>query len=133
MDMWRILEKFVEYFDDIYGDRDEKFLEADGRRYFMLFLKPIINGTGNYYIEARTRNDEQTDMIIDYLGQQYIIEMKIWHGNAYNERGEKQLSDYLEYYHVDKGYMLSFNFNKNKKIGVKEVVLGEKLLIEAVV
>lgn len=131
--MWRILEKFVEYFDDIYGDRDEKFLEADGRRYFMLFSKPIINGTGNYYIEARTRNDEQTDMIIDYLGQQYIIEMKIWHGNAYNERGEKQLSDYLEYYHVDKGYMLSFNFNKNKKIGVKEVVLGEKLLIEAVV
>ena len=133
LDMRRILEKFVEYFDDIYGDRDEKFLEADGRRYFMLFLKPIINGTGNYYIEARTRNDEQTDMIIDYLGQQYIIEMKIWHGNAYNERGEKQLSDYLEYYHVDKGYMLSFNFNKNKKIGVKEVVLGEKLLIEAVV
>ena len=133
LDMWRILEKFVEYFDDIYGDRDEKFLEADGRRYFMLFLKPIINGTGNYYIEARTRNNEQTDMIIDYLGQQYIIEMKIWHGNAYNERGEKQLSDYLEYYHVDKGYMLSFNFNKNKKIGVKEVVLGEKLLIEAVV
>lgn len=131
--MRRILEKFVEYFDDIYGDRDEKFLEADVRRYFMLFLKPIINGTGNYYIEARTRNDEQTDMIIDYLGQQYIIEMKIWHGNAYNERGEKQLSDYLEYYHVDKGYMLSFNFNKNKKIGVKEVVLGEKLLIEAVV
>ena len=52
---------------------------------------------------------------------------------CYNERGEKQLSDYLEYYHVDKGYMLSFNFNKNKKIGVKEVVLGEKLLIEAVV
>ena len=133
LDMRRILEKFVEYFDDIYGDRDEKFLEADGRRYFMLFLKPIINGTGNYYIEARTRNDEQTDMIIDYLGQQYIIEMKIWHGNAYNERGEKQLSDYLEYYHVDKGYMLSFNFNENKKIGVKEVVLGEKLLIEAVV
>lgn len=121
------------YLKHVYGDRDEKFLKADGRRYFMLFLKPIINGTGNYYIEARTRNGEQTDMIIDYLGQQYIIEMKIWHGNAYNERGEKQLSDYLEYYHVDKGYMLSFNFNKNKKIGVKEVVLGEKLLIEAVV
>ena len=48
----------------------------------------IINGTGNYYIEARTRNDERTDMIIDYLGHQYVIEMKIWRGNAYNERGE---------------------------------------------
>ena len=28
--------------------------------------------------------------------------------------------------------MLSFNFNKKKEIGVKEVILGDKLLIEAV-
>ena len=96
-------------------------------------MKPIINGTGNYYIEARTRNDEQTDMIIDYLGQQYIIEMKIWHGNAYNERGEKQLSDYLEYYHVDKGYMLSFNFNKSKKTGIREISYKGKRILEVVV
>ncbi len=54
-------------------------------------------------------------------------------GNAYNERGGKQLKDYLSYYHLDKGYMLSFNFNKNKQIGVKEVVLGNKTIIEAVV
>lgn len=59
--------------------------------------------------------------------------MKIWRGNAYNERGEKQLSDYLDYYHVNKGYMLSFNLNKNKQIGVKEVIVGDKVLVEAVV
>ena len=59
--------------------------------------------------------------------------MKIWRGNAYHERGEQQLSDYLDYLHLKKGYMLSFNFNKKKEIGVKEVVLGDKLLIEAVV
>lgn len=29
--------------------------------------------------------------------------------------------------------MLSFNFNKKKMIGVKEIHLGDKLLIEAVV
>lgn len=29
--------------------------------------------------------------------------------------------------------MLSFNFNKKKEIGVKEIVLGDKVLIEAVV
>lgn len=62
-----------------------------------------------------------------------MIEMKIWRGNAYNERGEKQLSDYLDYYHVNKGYMLSFNLNKNKQIGVKEVIVGDKVLVEAVV
>lgn len=133
LNMRLILEKFVSYFDDIYGDQTQNFVEEDGRRYFMLFLKPIINGSGNYYIEARTRNNERTDMIIDYHGEQYIVEMKIWHGDAYNTRGEKQLSNYLDYYHLKKGYMLSFNFNKNKEIGVKDIVLGDKLLIEAVV
>ena len=59
--------------------------------------------------------------------------MKIWHGNSYNERGEKQLSDYMDCFNLKKGYMLSFNFNEKKEIGVKEVVLGDKLLIEAVV
>ena len=133
LDMENILTKFVEYFHDIYGDQDAKFYEEDGRRYFMLFLKPIINGTGNYYIEARTRNNERTDMIIDYNGEQYIIEMKIWRGDAYNERGEKQLADYLEYHHLKRGYMLIFNFNKNKKTGIQKIIYGDKLLVEAMV
>ena len=99
----------------------------------MLFLKPIINGVGNCSVEPRTRNNERMDLVIYYQGEQSIIEMKIWRGNAYHERGEQQLSDYLDYFHLKKGYMLSFNFNKKKEIGVKEVVLGDKLLIEAVV
>ena len=99
----------------------------------MLFLKPIINGTGNCYVEAQTRNRERMDLVIDYQGEQSIVEMKIWHGNSYNERGEKQLLEYLDHFHLKKGYMLSFNFNKKKEIGVKEVVIGDKLLIEAVV
>jgi hypothetical protein len=73
------------------------------------------------------------DLVIHYRGQQDVIEIKIWRGNAYNERGEEQLSNYLEYFHLTKGYMLSFNFNKKKTIGIKEITLGNKLLIEAVV
>ena len=57
----------------------------------LLYLKPIINGTGNYYIEAQTRDQSRTDVIVDYLGKQYVIELKIWRGNEYNKRGEKQL------------------------------------------
>lgn len=131
--MKRILERFVVHFHDLYGDANEKFLEEDGRRYFLLYLRPIINGTGNYYIEAQTCDMERTDVIVDYNGEQFVIEMKIWRGDAYNARGEAQLANYLEYYHLEKGYMLSFNFNKNKQLGVKEIRLGDKLLIEAVV
>ena len=133
LNMRLVLEKFVTHFNDLFGDKAEKFIEEDGRRYFLLYLRPIINGTGNYYIESRTRNMERTDVIVDYLGEQFIIELKIWRGDAYNTRGEKQLWDYLSYYHLDKGYMLSFNFNKNKKIGVKELHLNGKTLIEATV
>ena len=129
----RILEKFIETFDYLYGDADETFLEDAGRRYFLLFLKPIINGVGSSYVEPETRNRERMDLVIAYRGQQFIIELKIWRGNTYNERGEQQLSDYLDYFHLKKGYMLSFNFNKKKTVGIKEVILGDKLLIEAVV
>lgn len=100
---------------------------------FLLYLKPIINGIGNYYIESRTRSMGRTDVIIDYLGKQYIIEMKIYRGNEYNLRGEQQLIGYLNDYQLDKGYMLSFNFNKKKQTGIHEVRLGDKILIEAIV
>lgn len=96
-------------------------------------MRPIINGIGNYYIEAETRHQRRTDIIVDYNGEQYIIEMKIWRGQEYNRRGEEQLSDYLDYYHINKGYMLSFNFNKEKKIGVYDVAIGDKVIVEAVV
>lgn len=93
----------------------------------------IREDTGNYYIEAQTRNMERTDVIVDYRGEQFVIELKIWRGNAYHTRGEAQLLDYLNYYHLKKGYMLSFNFNQNKQVGIREIALGDKLLVEAVV
>lgn len=133
LDMRRILERFVMHFHEIYGDCGERFLEEEGRQYFLLYLRPIINGVGNYYIESRTRSLKRTDVIVDYRGEQYIIEMKIWHGEEYNRRGEKQLLGYLEDYHLDTGYLLSFNFNKDKKTGIREIVLQDRKIIEAVV
>jgi hypothetical protein len=43
------------------------------------------------------------------------------------------MSEYFDYYHLKKGYMLSFNFNQKKEIGVHEITVGDKLLVEAVV
>lgn len=135
IDMRRLMERFVVHFNEIYHpEKDQKFLEDNCRKIFLTYLRPIINGVGNYYCEARTRDLTRTDVIIDYLGEQYIIEMKIWHGNSYNERGEKQLAEYLELYQLSTGYMLSFCFNKNKQSGLlpaKEI--NGRTLIEAIV
>lgn len=49
------------------------------------------------------------------------------------DRGEKQLLEYLDTYHLNTGYMLSFNFNKKKDIGITEIKIKDKILIEAVV
>ena len=130
LNMRLIMERFITTYTQICGPLTERFREKDGREQFLLYLKPIINGTGNYYIEAQTRDQTRTDVIVDYLGQQYIIELKIWRGERYNSEGEKQIIEYLDYWNLTTGYMLSFNFNKKKEQGVKQVHIGDKLLYE---
>ena len=133
LNMRLILEKFVLHFNELYGNSSDKFKEEYGRKHFLLYLRPIINGTGNYYVEAQTRDDKRTDIIVDYCGEQYIVELKIWRGQEYNRQGEQQLADYLNAYGKDIGYLLSFSFNKNKVAGVREVQMGSKTIVEAVV
>ena len=72
-------------------------------------------------------------MVVDYGGEQLGIEMKVWRGDAYHSRGEAQLLEYLDACHLKTGYMLSFNFNKKKKFVFREITVGDKLLVEAVV
>ncbi len=133
LNMRLILKRFIETYTEVFGPLVDRFKEKDGREQFLLYLKPIINGTGNYYIEAQTRDQTRTDVVVDYLGQQYIIELKIWRGPRYNADGEKQISEYLDYFGLNTGYMLSFNFNKNKEVDVKQVLIGDKILYEGTV
>lgn len=133
LDVELILTKFIAHFHEIYGNKPDKFIEEDGRKCFLIYLRPIINGIGNYYVEAQTRDNRRMDIVIDYLGKRYIIELKIWHGQKYNEDGEKQLSDYLDSYGLKTGYLLTFSFNDNKKAGIKTIQYKDKTLIEAIV
>lgn len=133
LNMERILERFVDTQRMIHGDADDRFLEEEGRERFLTYIAPIINGTGTYSIEEQTRDKLRMDVVIHYFGKRYVVELKIWHGPRYNEEGEKQIMQYLDYFGLHLGYMVSFNFNKNKEPGVKEVRIGDKVLLEATV
>ena len=133
LNMNRLLEHYITVFDDIYEGKAESFSEEEGRRRFLLFIRPVINGTGNYYVESRTRNNERMDIVIDYLGERFVVELKIWRGEAYHEKGEQQLANYLDYYHLDKGYMLTYSFNKSKNTNLTTKTIQDKTLIEAFV
>ena len=132
-DVRLIMERFIDEHNRIHNGETEKFIEQEGRERFLTYLSPIINGTGTYSIEEQTRDHKRMDVVIHYLGRRYIIEMKIWRGAKYNENGEKQVAQYLDYFGLKVGYMMSFSFNKAKKPGVNEVAFGDKMLIEGIV
>ena len=133
LQMDKLLKHYVTVFDDIYEGKADSFSEEEGRRRFLLFIRPIINGTGNYYVESRTRNNERMDIVIDYLGERFVVELKIWRGEAYHENGEKQLANYLDHYHLDKGYLLTYSFNKNRKSDFVTNQVEGKTIFEAFV
>ena len=133
LNMPLILEHFIDTQKRVHGDTDDQFLEEEGRERFLTYIAPIINGTGTYSIEEQTRNKLRMDVVIHYLGKRYVVELKIWRGTRYNEDGEKQIMEYLDYFDLSTGYMVSFNFNKKKESGVKRVIIGDKLLFEATV
>ena len=133
LDVPKIMDHFIIEHNRIHGEQTETFLEKEGRERFITYIAPIINGTGTYDIEPQTRDQRRMDLVIHYLGRRYIIELKIWHGERYHIAGEKQISDYLEYWNLETGYLLSFNFNQKKKPGVERVTVGNKTLYEGTV
>ena len=133
LDMDLVMQKFFEYYESLIDPNDEAFIEKHGRKLFLMYLRPIINGTGNYYVEDQSRSKYRTDVIVDYKGQQHIIELKIWRGDEYECRGEQQLFSYLDAYGQQRGYLLSFCFNRNKCKGIQEIKYKDKSILEVVV
>ncbi|OGO85216.1 MAG: hypothetical protein A2Y22_01500 [Clostridiales bacterium GWD2_32_59] len=131
--MERILEKFQELMYQEYRQKDEKFIEREGRLLFLTFLKPIINGIGFYDVETETRNSQRMDIVVTYGKARYVIELKIWRGQKYEETGHKQLAEYLEIKQLDEGYMLVFDFRKGKEYTDKWMEVQGKRIYEVVV
>jgi hypothetical protein len=111
-DMERCLTKFKMHYGEIYTDESLKFLERDGKLIFLTYLKPLINGRGFYHFEPQTRDHGRIDLVIDFLKQQFILEMKIWYGDSRHEEAYDQLAGYLKSKNMERGYLLTFDFRK---------------------
>ncbi len=123
LDMVHVLDRFQALMKAEYREEDEKFIESQGRLLFLCFLNPIINGTGFYYVEPETRSSSRMDIVVTYLEEEFVIELKIWHGEQYRKDGIKQLNGYLESREQRKGYLVSFSFLKNKEYKAGYVVV----------
>ena len=109
-----VIRRFADLMHEEYRDSTVPFLEREGRLLFLTFLKPIINGTGFYYVEPQTRDNRRMDLVVTYGQQEFIIELKIWRGDKYEESGRDQLASYLATRNMDEGYLVTFDFSKDK-------------------
>ena len=112
LNMELVVTRFRDLMREEYRESTESFLEKEGRLLFLTFLKPIINGSGFYYVEPQTRNNHRMDLIVTYDRQEFVVELKIWRGEKYEEKGRDQLSDYLATRGIEEGYLVTFDFSK---------------------
>jgi hypothetical protein len=133
-DMELCLRKFAEHYREIYTEKDAPFLERQGRLLFLSYLKPLINGQGFYHIESQFTDLRRMDIVVDFGGEQFIIELKLWKGEAGMDKAYEQLAGYMQSKGANKGYLLTFDFRKEKDMHNPEwVQIGDGQIFSVVV
>lgn len=122
----KILKRFQQYMKENYSSIDQAFIEREGRLIFLAFITPIINGIGFALKEVQISEEKRLDIVITYNSFKYILELKLWRGESYHEKGIKQLDDYLNIHDMDMGYLVIFNFNKGKEYKEETIDINNK-------
>ena len=121
-----ILRKFQQFLKENHSDKDQKFLEREGRLLFLSYLKPIINGKGFDFKEPNVAHERRMDLVLTFGTHRYVVELKRWQGEGYHQEGIKQLSDYLNTYSLKKGFLLIYDFRKSKVYQEKLIQFDDK-------
>ena len=134
LNMEHVVTRFRDLMHEEYRESTVPFLEKEGRLLFLTFLKPIINGIGFYYVEPETRDNRRMDLVVNYGREEFIVELKIWRGDKYEQTGREQLSEYLAARGLEEGYLVTFDFSKNKRDAEPAwVEVNGKRVFEAIV
>jgi hypothetical protein len=115
LDIKKALIKYQEFMKTVYGKFDKDFIERQGRLLLLAFFKPIINGKGFYFVESQTGFEQRQDLVITFGSKKYIIELKIWRGMEYHQKGITQLEGYLSFESADEGYLVVYDKNEDKE------------------
>ncbi|MDR2711795.1 MAG: AAA-like domain-containing protein [Clostridiales bacterium] len=111
-DMELALRKFAEHYREIFSERNQEFIENNLRLIFLTYLKPLINRQGFYHTESQLIDLRRMDIVVDYGCDQFIIELKIWHGGSMHQEAYEQLLGYMDSKNASTGYLLTFDFRQ---------------------
>ena len=109
IDMQAVLLKFQQFMKEEHSDKNESFLEEQGRLVFLSFLSPILNGKGYSFKEVQTSMEKRLDVVVTYFQHRYVIELKKWYGPKAHEQGLDQLAEYLDFHGLSHGFLLIFD------------------------
>ena len=125
------LERFQVHWHEIYSEKSSIFLEKECRMLFLMYLKPLLNGVGFYFIESAFTDDRRMDVVVTYGNQLFVLELKTWKGSLYNEKGVEQLLGYMNKLGEEKGYLVTFDFRKKpENIAPQWRQIGDKQVFE---
>lgn len=126
LNMPKVLAKFQEYMREQYSKQERNFLERNARLVFLAFLKPIINGYGYSFKEPQISEERRLDVVITFYQHRYLIELKVWRGEAAHKKGLEQLTEYMNAQNFPEGYLLIFDHGNTKSWQQEELTLAGK-------
>jgi hypothetical protein len=129
------LRKFAAHYAELFSESDYKFIEKHGRMLFLMYLKPLINGQGFYHIESQFTDLRRMDLVVDFGPEQFLVELKLWRGEAKHQDAYRQLFGYMESKNAATGYLLTFDLRKkeNKRPHAKWMKADGRRLFDVVV
>ena len=63
--------------------------------------------------ENHFTNLRRMDIVVDIGSEQFVIELKLWKGEAEHSKAYEQLAGYMDSKNLGTGFLLTFDFRKN--------------------
>jgi hypothetical protein len=112
------MDALLREFQDFYREHSESWLDTfsyheSGKQLLMMaFLQRVINGGGSIAREMAVGRG-RTDLVIEYNGDCFVLELKIKRSNTNMERTYKQLFHYLDQLNQPHGYLILFELRSS--------------------
>ncbi|KJJ84020.1 protein containing DUF1703 [Candidatus Omnitrophus magneticus] len=117
LDMDKLLKEFQKFYrrnSEHWLDRFD-YKEAGQGLLIMAFLQRIINGGGRIDREMAVGRG-RTDLVIEFYGERFVLELKLKRHSDSKEDGLDQISRYLDTLGMTKGYLILFELKPSTVI-----------------
>jgi len=84
-------------------------LEISGQYLLLSYLTAALQSVGGYVTIESLSSAGEMDILAFYRDQRFIVETKVWYGQAKFDQGKAQLVDYLQATGLPKGWLVVFD------------------------